>query len=265
MHSPFDLSSLISPVLDGVVSALSDRVNQTEAERQAKADGALAVILSFQPRDVIDLTLAGQTVLFNEILADGARDVLRGMVEAAKQRRHSSLVGMGRVIHGYLDRLERRAIEPHRTEIVPQAGVDAIQTAARPDAEAAPRAVAVARPPDAVTAEPPVAAAAIPIAVTSGEDDGVGGGLPTGEPVVETSWLDEPYEQWIVETPADLDAWNGAEAAEEAPPDTIASGRDDAARQERPDAARDFEEPALPRRIAGYAPARVLEDAAAGD
>jgi len=41
--------------------------------------------------------LTGQLVAFNELFADGTRDLLRGMVDTMKQRTQSSLVAMGRL------------------------------------------------------------------------------------------------------------------------------------------------------------------------
>jgi hypothetical protein len=59
----------------------------------------------------------------------------------------------------------------------------------------------------------------------------------------ETSWLDAPFEQWVVETPADLAA------------------KASAARSERPGADRP-----LPRVRSAYSRVRTLEDAdATGD
>jgi hypothetical protein len=113
LSNPFPLAKLITPALDGIVRAVSGRGNQTEG--LAKADAAMNLILAFQPRDVIEMTLAGQTVLFNELLADGAHDALRGTVDGAKQRSHAILVSMGRLVQGHLDRLERRGNQPYRT------------------------------------------------------------------------------------------------------------------------------------------------------
>jgi hypothetical protein len=56
----------------------------------------------------------------------------------------------------------------------------------------------------------------------------------------ETSWLDAPFEQWFVETPADLAA------------------KASAARSERPGADR-----SLPRVRSGYSRVRALADAVA--
>ena len=86
--------------------------------------------------------------------------------------------------------------------------------------------------------------------------------MRAGEAAVETSWLDEPYIQWLVETPADL-----AAAAAAVPTTETLAMMKAVARQgnaaARSGAVAHGAEPALPRQQAGYSAARTLADAAA--
>lgn len=169
MHSPLPLTDLVTPALDGIAAALSGRGGQTEEQRRTCADQARMLILSFQPRDTIDLTLSGQTVLFNELIADGARDVLSGLASPQKARAISGIVALGRLVQGHIDRLDRRA---PRSAPAPAADV-------------------------AVPAEPAV----------------------HPEPAEDTaSWLEQPWEQWLVETPAEEADRLAAEAQPAADP-----------------------------------------------
>ena len=232
--NPHHISKLLQPALDGIVTALADRPGQTDAEYEAKANDAWTLILSFQPRDAIDLMLTGQVIAFNALFADGARDVLRGMVDTMKQRAQSSLVAMGRLTQGHVDRLEKRGIQPHRTEAAqqpekrdtPAARAPSAEPPQRPRAaaspEAAPRqAVSDARPPAAPDAHPPAAyplaaSDTHPPAASDTHPPAASDAHPSAAPeptspaaaplVSETSWLDEPYQEWLLETPADLAA-----------------------------------------------------------
>jgi hypothetical protein len=218
MSHPFHLANLVVPALDGIVRALSWREGQTEAGRLVKADTAVMTTLAFQPRDVVELTLSGQIMLFNELLADGARDVLRGTVDTEKQRCRSSLVSMGRLVLRHVDRLERRGNQPYRTG------------------------AAVSRPAEVTTD----AAEAMPVTTEARGSVDLGGGRPGGQLVVETSWLDDPYEQWVI-------------ARIVPPTDASAAARGSRALTMVP---RDVE-PALPRRLAGYSPVLTLAGAPA--
>ncbi len=260
MSNPFALANLAMPALDGIIRALSDRGNRTEAERVAKAAAAMRLILSFLPRDVIEMMLSGQTVLFNELLADGARDTLREVVDTMKLRNRASVVSMGRLVQGHLDRLERRGNQPFQTEIAAAEEDDCpVPTDAPADAEVPmpPLPVAVSSPMGA-EAEPQ-SAVLMPMA-TAPEAVGTGGGMPTGEPVAETSWLDEPYEQWRIETVADL----AAKARMAAKPETrMDAGVEPGDVVVWPGMRSDTTHPALPRESAGYPPIRAPVDAAA--
>ena len=243
---PCALADIVSPALDGIIHALSDRDGRTEAQREAKAGQFRALILSFRPNDVIDLEFAGQTVLFSEVLADSARDVLRGMDDALKPRTISGLISMGRIMQGNLDRLEKRGRGLHRPA----------STAPQEDKPSLP----IVRP---SVAEPPAAAApASPEAESLSLTDDrqlpettaqTAGKMLTEPPSQEPSWLDEPFEQWLIETPADLAAKAGLIQNAPAPANGAAHGNGLAANR-----ADELREPALPLRPEGYAQARTL-------
>jgi hypothetical protein len=242
---PHALSNVLTPALDGIVHALSDRGGQTEARREEKADQFRSLILSFQPRDVVEAELAGQAVLFHEVLADSARDVLRGMDGTLKLRAISGLISMGRMVQGNIDRLEKRGNRPYRTEtasaeeeIRPNPVVNA------PDAERPGRARPVAAASTKATPQP-VATDPTPAPETS-------------PAVEETSWLDAPFEQWLIETPADLARQAELIASEATPAVKDPDRRDGTGTQ-----ATEPPEPALPMQPEVYTPADMLMDAEA--
>jgi hypothetical protein len=241
--NPYALANLLAPALDGIVHALSDRGGQSQAQYQAKAGGFRTLILSFQPNDVVDMQLAGQTVLFNEVLAHSARDVLRGMDDAVKPRVIASLVSMGRLAQGHLDRLAKRGNTPHRTEAV-SVEQEKIRTS-----------LALARAAGSV--EEPCPLAAMPLCAEPETDAGDTGESPPGPPAEETSWLDEPFVQWLVETPADLARKSGLVAVSEAEAPAGTVDRDDGTGT-RSSTAEASPEPALPFQPDGYAPARTM-------
>jgi len=159
-----------------MVASLADRGGTDVAEYNHRCTELWTLIEAFNPRDAIDVLLTGQIVAFNEVLADGAQDLLRGMSDTLKQRCRSSLVAMGRLAQGNIDRLEKRGLAPYRTE-------DEKPAAGQAREEPAHSAPAPAdEPPDRETAATQPAEA-----------------VPT-----EASWLDEPYQEWLLETPADI-------------------------------------------------------------
>jgi hypothetical protein len=261
----FHVANLVAPAVDSAVRAVSDRGNQTEAQRAAKAHDAETLIMSFLPRDGIELILAGQVVMFNELLADGARDVLRGMIDTQKQRSLSTLVALGRVALGHVDRLDKRGIQPHRTELpAPQAGLTA------PQAE--PRATPATEAPAPEPAKNPLAAARVPAVKPVSPPATTNPPPPTAptprtvttEPETpETSWLDAPYQEWRVETQAGDAQLAATLAPREEPAQARAAAKGNDPFSARP--AMLLMEAALPHQPAGYSPARALAGATAGD
>lgn len=239
---------VIAACLDGIVHALSDRPGLPEAQRLASARAAMTLILSFFPRDAIQLMLAGQAVLFNALAADGARDLLRGMADTLKPRAQSNVINMARVTQKHLEtliRLQARATRADTAELVPTAQANPAPASAtktepatttepptwpEPSAEAATRtATPITKPPEPVsTISPatttPVTGTPAPIApvtgipetsaqATNAEPSGGRTHPPrhaadpsggAGTPADDGSWLDDPIQQWLVETPAEI-------------------------------------------------------------
>jgi hypothetical protein len=115
-----DISQLLGPALGGIVHALADRGSQTEAEYKARSIDAWTLVVSFQPRDAIDLMLTGQFITLNEMFADNARDILRGMPDSPKQRARSSAIAMSRLALAQVGEFDRRGVRPYRTEATPE-------------------------------------------------------------------------------------------------------------------------------------------------
>jgi hypothetical protein len=259
----FHLAHLIAPALDGVLRAVSDRGNQTEAQRAARSDDAETLIMSLQPCDAIDLMLSGQLVMFNELLADAARDVLRGMLDTMKQRSLSTLVAMARVTQGHVDRLEKRGIQPHRTEVAKPKAEPAAAPPPTPEPAKCP--VAAASPPAAKASSTPGAVKPAQPSAAAGQTSMIvpepARSAPTTEsPAAETSWLDAPHPEWRIEIPADL-AHRAAKAG--APEDLAPAKPANRGNGVIPARIPEPPEPAFPVQPAGTASVRSLMDAAA--
>ncbi|MSP01430.1 MAG: hypothetical protein EXR07_10345 [Acetobacteraceae bacterium] len=166
---PLPSPIVISACCDDAVRALSQQSWMTDAQRHTHAKGVLTLILSFLPQNVMQLMLASQAVLFNAMAADASNDALRGMVDTLKLRAQSNAIASGRLSAKHMDTLIRLQGPPVALE------------------EAAP-AAATAPPPDP-DPQPDISPP-----------------LPSREPDEDSSWLDEPYVEWRVETPAELAA-----------------------------------------------------------
>src|SRR5579859_6703558 len=104
---PHDIDNLLEPALIEIVHAVCDRPGQSKAAYEAKADATWALLESFRPRDVIDLLLSGQLIALNAVFANATLGLLLGMDDTLKKQTLSSLVSIGRVTQGHVDRLAK--------------------------------------------------------------------------------------------------------------------------------------------------------------
>jgi hypothetical protein len=97
-----DASHLAKALLDGLISGIADRGNRGPADKAARARDLWAVIAACEPQDAIQTMLIGQALMFNELIADGGRDVLAGMMDTLKLRAQSNVTGMSRALHQHV-------------------------------------------------------------------------------------------------------------------------------------------------------------------
>jgi hypothetical protein len=97
-----DASHLAKALLDGLISGIADRGNRSPADKAARARDLWAVIAACEPQDAIQTILIGQALMFNELIADGGKDVLAGMMDTLKLRAQSNVNGMSRALHQHV-------------------------------------------------------------------------------------------------------------------------------------------------------------------
>jgi len=97
-----DASHLARALLDGLIYGIADRGNRSPADKIARARDLWAVIAACEPQDAIQTMLIGQALMFNELIADGGKDVLAGMMDTLKLRAQSNVNGMSRSLHQHV-------------------------------------------------------------------------------------------------------------------------------------------------------------------
>jgi hypothetical protein len=106
-HAVFGFSEMLTFIIGDMAKAVSERPGETKQQQFVRSQGVVAMILDLHPRDAAEAMLAGQCVMFNAVIADSARDTLRGEVDAMRRATRSQLVAMNNSFCGNLDRLER--------------------------------------------------------------------------------------------------------------------------------------------------------------
>ena len=141
----FGFQQLTGEIIRGVVETVAERTGDTEAQRFARTQTVVFSIMAFLPRDAMETMLAGQCVVFDHVLRDGARDLLRGQAELIKLRARPQLNATGNMILKTLSHLDRLKSRP---------GEQALPTARLAESASAPPARAASPAPPIRTPAP---------------------------------------------------------------------------------------------------------------
>jgi hypothetical protein len=96
-HSTFGFEQLITELLRGVADAVADRPGESEAQRFARHQTAIFSVMAFHPSDAMETILAGQCVMFDNLLRDAAHDMLCDETGPGKLRIRSQITALGRL------------------------------------------------------------------------------------------------------------------------------------------------------------------------
>lgn len=121
----FGFAQLITELLRGLADAAADRPAETDAQRFARHQTVIFSVMAFLPRDALETMVAGQCVMFDHLLRDATRDLLRSEAEPVKRRIRSQVTALGRSFLKHLEEL--RGLQARRGQ----------QAAASPSGEAA--------------------------------------------------------------------------------------------------------------------------------
>ena len=229
--------ALISACLDDMVRGLADRPGLTHEQKVQRGAEAMMAMLSLQPSDGMQLMLAGQTVLFSSLAAEAGQDAARASTEAFRLRAQSNAIALGRMAMRTLTTLARlrgktapaRAARPAAAGQTPAS--EAMGSAPAPEAvdrAPDPNGMGAAMPPPRPDMPPP--SGVMPILPAQDAAPAAPTPHATHPPVAprrpaeETHWLDEPYQEWLLETPANLARHAALTRSREADPERTGPG-----------------------------------------
>ena len=178
-----------------VVRAIADRPYLDTEGQTTRAQQTVALIASLGARTPRHLVQAGQSVLLHTVAAEAGREILRGLSGAQGLRAQGNIIAMNRLIITHLSALTDPApASPAWSMPPPDFG---------PEPEADPTEEPQSSPP-----EPEPSQQATAEAEEADETD------PARirrvwAPDPEGSWLDEPTQTWVQETPAMAQPWAG--------------------------------------------------------
>jgi hypothetical protein len=202
------------PVLTrDVIEAIADRPHESEGRRQARARGAMRLIEAFEPEDGVEIMLAGQTVLFQNLILDAIHDSRRATsVDGARRDRQQALA-MVKVQLSFLKEMSRRRADrpvaaemPARVISSPRAAAEAPSVVSPPVPSSPPR---PSQPVGQTRIEPPQRDV-VPVSVREEAVKSAAPPMPAGQsPPMQVRESAQPPEQAIAPRTAPAMAGTG--------------------------------------------------------
>jgi hypothetical protein len=93
----FGYQQLVTELIRGVVDTVADKPELSPERRAAAQQTVVCTVMSYNPRDAVETMLAGQCVVYDAMLRDGARDMLRGQSELMKIKARPGILSAGKM------------------------------------------------------------------------------------------------------------------------------------------------------------------------
>jgi hypothetical protein len=165
---PFGHEQIVTELIRGVLDTVADNPLHSPERRASVTQTVVSSLMSYNPRDPIETMLAGQCIVYDAVMRDGARDLLRGQAELLKLKARPGILAAGKIFLETTEmivRMQGRAADqlsfarplraPAAPAETPAAQIDA--TSEGP-AESGDAKSEVPTPPDHAANEPPIAA-----------------------------------------------------------------------------------------------------------
>ena len=167
-QNPFADTSVAQFMLHGLITSLGRGPDETQQQRALRALEITSSTLAFQPRDPVEMLLAGLVVMHARLIQDTARDLVIGQDRVLITRTKSTLAALDRAVLGFLRELrvaKKRKIDDW-AETDPDAPMDPTLEAPEDNPPTHPAEVIKPRPEPATSAakppDPPTTPAALP-------------------------------------------------------------------------------------------------------
>lgn len=108
------------PPLRALIDAIANRPNQTDTERQARAQTALAQMEALTPTDSAEVLFAGQIVLFQTLILDAVNDAHAAETPADAYKHRQQAIALGRLQISTFAELRRHRADQKAADEHPQ-------------------------------------------------------------------------------------------------------------------------------------------------
>src|SRR5580658_995871 len=102
----FGFEQVATEIIRGIMETV-DKPHLSPERKSAAQQTLVCTIMAFNPRDPLETTIAGQCLVYDHIMRDGAHDLLRGQHEEIKIKNRASILGTGKLFLQTMTALNR--------------------------------------------------------------------------------------------------------------------------------------------------------------
>jgi hypothetical protein len=108
----FGYEQIVQEMMRGLLDTVADRPDLSPGRQNSLKQTTVCTVMAFNPRDPLEAMLASQCVVYDHLMHDGARDLLRGQAEPVKLKARPGILSAGKMVlaaMGMMLRMQQRA------------------------------------------------------------------------------------------------------------------------------------------------------------
>jgi hypothetical protein len=110
--SNFGFPQIVRQLIGDIVNTVADKPGLSPERKAVARQTVICTLMAFQPRDPVETMIAGQCIVYDHLLRDGARDMLRGQSDEVKIKSRIGILSTGKVFLQTLTMLTRMQGRP---------------------------------------------------------------------------------------------------------------------------------------------------------
>jgi len=108
----FGHKEIVTELIRGVVDTVASKPGQSPERHAAVVQSVVCSVMAFNPRDPVETMMAGQCIIYDHLLRDGARDMLRGKAELEMIKARPGVLACGKMFLATVSMLVRMQRRP---------------------------------------------------------------------------------------------------------------------------------------------------------
>jgi hypothetical protein len=111
----FGYEQIVQEMMRGLLDTVANRPDLSPQRQVSLKQTTVCTVMAYNPRDPIETMMAGQCVVYDHLMRDGARDLLRGQAEPNKLKARPGVLSAGKTFLAAMSMLLRMQDRPEHS------------------------------------------------------------------------------------------------------------------------------------------------------